>query len=90
MEQRNVFASNNVESGKVNFKSFYCSFIFIDSKVICPSSPILWGQTSHLLMSLKIAYSILNYFILFYILWLHLWHMEGPRLGVELELQLLA
>ena len=27
---------------------------------------------------------------LFCFLWLYLWHMEVPRLGVELELQLLA
>ena len=26
----------------------------------------------------------------FFILWLHMWHMEVPELGVELELQLLA
>ena len=28
--------------------------------------------------------------IFFFFLWLHLWHMEVPRLGVELELQLSA
>ena len=26
----------------------------------------------------------------FYLFWLHLWHIEVPRLGVEFELQLLA
>ena len=30
----------------------------------------------------------LNYY--YYYLWLHLWHMEVPRLGVESELQLQA
>ena len=26
----------------------------------------------------------------FLLLWLHLWHMEAPRLGIQLELQLQA
>ena len=29
-------------------------------------------------------------YIFFFLLWPHLWHMEVPRQGVELELQLLA
>ena len=31
-----------------------------------------------------------DYNFLFFFLGLHLWHMEGPRLGVEFELQVLA
>ena len=28
--------------------------------------------------------------IFFFFLWEHMWHMEVPRLGIKLELQLLA
>ena len=35
-------------------------------------------------------YFILFHFIIDFFLWLHLWHMKFPRLGVESELQLQA
>ena len=35
-------------------------------------------------------YDILKFLIFFFFLWLHLWHMEVPRLGLKSELQLLA
>ena len=36
------------------------------------------------------VYLVIFFFFFFFFLGLYLWHMEIPRLGVELELQLLA
>ena len=45
----------------------------------------------HFLLQAKIiTFSSFFFFIFFYFLWPHLWHVEIPRLGVELEPQLLA
>ena len=41
-------------------------------------------------LELGLALSILFYFCLFCFLELHLWHMDIPRRGVKLELQLLT
>ena len=40
-------------------------------------------------VGLFIHLSMIIYLFIFF-LWPHLWHMEVPRLGVELELQLLT
>ena len=47
---------------------------------------VLWEDTDAY-TSVFIAFPLLpstsvNYFILFYFLWLHLWHMKLPRVGV--------
>ena len=46
---------------------------------------IQWGSLDEMIDSLKV-----ERFYFFFFLWLHLCHMEGPGLGVESELQLLA
>ena len=47
------------------------------------------GDVNHRLVTSQ-AIFFLFLFIIFFFLWLHLQHMEVPRLGVESELQLLA
>ena len=46
----------------------------------------LWFPPSYIFLIL--SYLFIYLFIVF--LWPHPWHVEGPRLGVKLELQLLA
>ena len=56
-----------------------------DFLITCRKGFILWGIIQFLYWFLK------NFFFLsFFFLGLHLWHMEVPRLGIELELQLLV
>ena len=45
---------------------------------------------SYIFSFLLISSVITDILFLKFIFRLHLWHMEGPRLGAELELQLLA
>ena len=74
------------------YSILFCSVLFC-SVLSCPvlSCPVL---SCPVLSCPILSYPILSYSILFYsiilILWLHLQHVEVPRLGVELELQLPA
>ena len=57
----------------------------------CLSLDFLLGEQSKLYLFKQIFIEYFIYlFIHFWFLGLHLWHMEDPRLGVRLELELLA
>ena len=59
---------------------------------------VAWGHTVALIFFVSLSlphllalhYLFIHSIIHSFILRLHLWHMKVPRLGVELELQLLA
>ena len=46
------------------------------------------AKTSHSYKPQDALLFLVDFFLSFVFLWLHQWHMEVPRLGVELELQL--
>ena len=75
----------------LNLKNYACSHEILDVSKL--KSEYIWVNNSEKIqkpLDHSISYNAFSFFYIFCFLGPHPWNMEVPKLGVELELQLLA